>query len=115
AGNLGQAVARAFADRGAAVALTDASEDRLAALAAGLPGRKLHQVADITDADAALALCRRVAGELGGIDVLVNIAGGFRMGAVAETPAETWDWLMDLNARSVLNLARGLVPVMRRQ
>ena len=50
---------------------------------------------------------------LGPIDVLANIAGGFAMGeAVHETSAETWDFLMGLNAHSVLNMARAVVPGM---
>ena len=45
--------------------------------------------------------------------MLVNIAGGFAMGeAVHETSASTWDFLMGLNAHSVLNMARAAVPVM---
>jgi NAD(P)-dependent dehydrogenase (short-subunit alcohol dehydrogenase family) len=52
-------------------------------------------------------------GEVGPIDVLCNIAGGFAMGeAVHETSGETWDFLMGLNAHSVLNMARAVVPRM---
>jgi NAD(P)-dependent dehydrogenase (short-subunit alcohol dehydrogenase family) len=48
--------------------------------------------------------------------VLVNIAGGFRMGTpVHETPQETWDFMMDLNARTVLNTARAVIPHMLQQ
>jgi NAD(P)-dependent dehydrogenase (short-subunit alcohol dehydrogenase family) len=54
-----------------------------------------------------------ITAELGGIDVLANIAGGFTMGeTVHETSAETWDFMMGLNAGSVLNMARAVVPVM---
>ena len=60
----------------------------------------------------ALALGEQAAAELGRIDVLVNIAGGFRMGPVHETPAETWDLMMDLNARTVFNMAHAVVPGM---
>ena len=49
----------------------------------------------------------------GRIDVLCNIAGGFRMGApVHETPDADWDFLFGLNARSVLHTARAVVPGM---
>ncbi len=49
----------------------------------------------------------------GRIDILCNLAGGFRMGkAVHETSEDDWNFLMDLNARSVLNTARALVPHM---
>ena len=50
---------------------------------------------------------------IGRIDVLCNIAGGFRMGeAVHETSDETWDFLFDLNARSLLHTVRAVVPRM---
>jgi NAD(P)-dependent dehydrogenase (short-subunit alcohol dehydrogenase family) len=47
------------------------------------------------------------------VDVLCNIAGGFRMGApVHETSDKDWNFLMDLNARTVVNMARVVVPLM---
>ena len=50
------------------------------------------------------------------VDVLVNIAGGFTMGdTVASTSDETWDFMFDLNARTVLNTVRTIVPVMVEQ
>jgi len=49
----------------------------------------------------------------GRIDVLCNIAGGFRMGPpVHETKDADWDFLFGLNARSVLNTCRAAVPAM---
>ena len=66
--------------------------------------------ADLMDPDDA----RRAADEVGHIDVLANIAGGFTMGeTVAETSDETWDFMFNLNARTVLNMARAVVPGMR--
>src|SRR5256885_912710 len=47
------------------------------------------------------------------IDVLCNIAGGFRMGKpVHETPENVWELMLDLNAKSVINTARAVVPKM---
>src|SRR6185295_2801381 len=47
------------------------------------------------------------------VDVLCNIAGGFRMGTpVHETSDKDWNFLMDLNARTVVNMARVVVPLM---
>ncbi len=49
----------------------------------------------------------------GRIDVLCNIAGGFRMGhPVHETPEDTWELMLDLNAKSVIHTARAVVPGM---
>lgn len=118
AGGLGRAVARVFAQRGASLALTDHDDGRLRALAAelGLPKERLFlRVADVTRPADVEALCLEAAAALGRIDVGIAIAGGFRMGPVADTCTEDWDLLMDLNARSVFNLARGLVPRMKAQ
>ena len=78
---------------------------------------KLHDhvsaTPDLTDPAACEAAVAAIYKELGPIHVLANIAGGFAMGeAVHETTAETWDFLMGLNAHSVLNMARAVVPVM---
>jgi NAD(P)-dependent dehydrogenase (short-subunit alcohol dehydrogenase family) len=47
------------------------------------------------------------------IDVLCNIAGGFRMGQpVHEIGDDTWELMLGLNAKSVVNCARAVVPGM---
>ncbi len=118
AGNLGQAVTRAFAASGAVLALTDGDEARLHAVTTELAlpaGRCRAYAADLIKHPAALALGQRASAELGRIDVLVNIAGGFRMGPVHETPEATWDLLLDLNARTVFNMAHAVVPGMIRR
>ncbi len=94
AGNLGRVVAKAFADSGANVVPVD------------LPTNLLDQA----QVDAVVAKALR---EFKRIDVLCNIAGGFRMGKpVHETLDEEWNFLMDLNARTVLHTARAVVPHM---
>ena len=45
--------------------------------------------------------------------MLCNIAGGFKMGeAVHETTDETWNFMLDLNARTVVHAVRAVVPKM---
>lgn len=101
AGVVGRAVADAFHKADADVTGIDIVE-------AESPYRSI--VADLMDPDDA----RRAATEVGHIDVLANIAGGFTMGeTVAETSDETWDFMFNLNARTVLNMARAVVPGMR--
>lgn len=115
AGNLGQAAARAFAATGAVLALSDSDAPRLAAVAKelALPGDRLRTYpTDLLQHAAALSLGEQAAAELGGIDVLVNIAGGFRMGAVHETPVQTFDFMLDLNVRTVFNMTQAVVPGM---
>jgi NAD(P)-dependent dehydrogenase (short-subunit alcohol dehydrogenase family) len=109
AGNLGAATARAFAHRGARLVLLDRTHEDLAR-AFEKRDEGFHLVtADLTDGDAV----REALLELPRVDVLCNIAGGFRMGpAVHETTDHAWNFLFDLNARSIVNTARAVVPRM---
>ena len=101
AGTLGTAVAAAFHDAGARVTGVDIVES-------DAPWQTT--TADLIDPVAATAAFA----ELGAIDVLANIAGGFTMGdAVADTSDATWDFMMNLNARTVFNAARAVVPGMK--
>lgn len=103
AGNLGRAVAKAFSDLGATLVLLDAK-----------PGDAIVQT-DLRDARSVQQAIERTLERHGRIDVLCNIAGGFRMGpSVHETPDPDWDFLFDLNAKSVLHMARAVVPAMIR-
>jgi NAD(P)-dependent dehydrogenase (short-subunit alcohol dehydrogenase family) len=107
AGALGRAVVEHFAADGARIAQLDVVE---------IDNGHFSATPDLTDAAACQSAVDAVRRELGTIDVLANIAGGFAMGeTVAETSAETWDFLMGLNAQSVLNMARTVVPVMLEQ
>ena len=100
AGVLGRAVAEAFHARGAAVLGVDIAED-------DAPWNTI--VADLIDPQGA----RQAVAEAGDIDILANIAGGFAMGDdVAGTGDETWDFMMNLNARTVLNMCRAAAPGM---
>ncbi|MGA1372259.1 MAG: SDR family NAD(P)-dependent oxidoreductase [Pseudomonadales bacterium] len=107
AGALGKAVTAYFAGAGARLALLDVI---------AIDGPHFSRTCDLTDAAACAAVVGEIVSELGTVHILVNIAGGFAMGeAVHETSAGTWDFLMGLNAHSVLNMARATVPVMLAQ
>src|SRR6267143_6350595 len=108
AGNLGRAVASAFAKAGANLALLDVKR-------ADLQDTE-HQLVlptDLLDVDSVRAAVDKAVQRFKRIDVLCNIAGGFRMGSpVHETTDKDWNFLFDVNARTVLNMARAVVPVM---
>ena len=108
AGNLGRAVARAFFDLGARLALLDLRRGDLQ----DLPSQVFLE-ADLFNPESASAAVGEALERFGRIDVLCNIAGGFRMGTpVHETKDKDWDFLFGLNARSVVNTARAVVPAM---
>lgn len=112
-GNLGRAVARSFFERGAQLVLLDRHPDRFdAALTTGTRTPLVVQ-ADLTRPGDASDAVAATLGRFGRIDVLCNLAGGFCMGTpVHETTPETWDFLFDVNVRSVLHMSAAVVPVM---
>jgi NAD(P)-dependent dehydrogenase (short-subunit alcohol dehydrogenase family) len=113
AGNLGRAVAGAFAARGANLVLIDRRREDLARSFGGEDARRMFAPLDLLDQAQVDAAVARAVERFRGIDVLCNIAGGFRMGpAVHETPDADWNFLLDLNARTVLHMARAVVPRM---
>jgi NAD(P)-dependent dehydrogenase (short-subunit alcohol dehydrogenase family) len=62
------------------------------------------------------AMVEEAAERLGRIDVLANVAGGYRAGtAVHETPLETWDFMLNLNARTAFSVSRAVIPHMLQQ
>ena len=64
---------------------------------------------DLTDADAVNA----AAADVGAVDVLFNIAGGFDMGpTVYELSQDSFDRLFNMNVTTFHNVARALVPGM---
>lgn len=113
AGNLGRATATAFAEAGARRVLLDNNADGLRA-AFGEDGA--DQVSVAVDLSDEAGLKRAVDGALakfGRIDVLCNIAGGFRMGhPVHETPTDVWRLMIDLNAGSLIRMSQAVVPHM---
>ena len=113
AGNLGRAVASAFASVGACLALVDIND---AVLSSAYPGEdqcRLLLAADLMDAASAKKAVDATLARFGHIDCLCNIAGGFRMGpAVHETPADLWKLMLDLNAGTLLHMVQAVVPVM---
>lgn len=113
AGNLGQAVAAAFASQGARLVLIDRQLELLRlAFGEDSDDRQLL-AADLLDGPQVAAAVDAAVARFGRIDVLCNLAGGFRMGeAVHETAPGTWDFLLDINAGTLLNTARAVVPHM---
>jgi NAD(P)-dependent dehydrogenase (short-subunit alcohol dehydrogenase family) len=113
AGNLGHAVAAAFAEAGANLVLIDLKDDALKSVATKGASGVLAQRADLADPASIAAAVDAAIKRFGRIDALCNLAGGFQMGEkVHEMPADKWDFMMELNAGSVLRMAQAVVPHM---
>jgi NAD(P)-dependent dehydrogenase (short-subunit alcohol dehydrogenase family) len=113
AGNLGKAVANAFADLGANLVLVDLKRESLTAAFASENAQRLFAPANLLELAGAAGLVQAALARFGRIDVLCNIAGGFRMGeTVHETTDENWNFLFDINTRTLLHAVRAVVPHM---
>jgi len=108
-GDIGQAIARALARQGASVTLLARSLEGLEKLAASLEddGAVVGTAAcDVTDTEQVSATAERVQSETGGLDIIINNAGGARFLAdPLETNVSGWKKTIDLNLTSPFTVA----------
>ena len=113
AGALGSTTAELFFRAGANIALVDINFAKLA------HPRWKHAKnvglfeTDLTDVNSVNNSVANIIERFGQIDCLANVAGGFKMGSmVHETPVSDWDFMINLNAKSVFLMCRAVVPHM---
>jgi NAD(P)-dependent dehydrogenase (short-subunit alcohol dehydrogenase family) len=113
AGNLGRAVAAAFAEQGANLVLINRKREDLDAAFGVENSRRMFAATNLLDQVDVNVAVQAAVQRFGHLDVLCNLAGGFRMGApVHETTDADWNFLFDINARTLLHAARAVVPHM---
>ncbi len=116
---IGAALAAAFAQRGAAVAIAyhtsrGAAEATVAQiLAAG--GRAAAIAADVTRAADCEALVKRTVDTFGRLDILVNMASLYAHVPFDQLTPDDWDRHVGVDLRASFLCARAAVPMMRRQ
>jgi len=111
-GQLGGAVVDLFHHQGARLVLLARHADALA--------REFAHIPDAVRVGADLGARAQVAQRLGAalqplgrVDVLCHLAGGFHMGEpVHDTPASSWDLMMNLNAAGFMHVAAVVAPLM---
>jgi len=112
---IGKAIAEGLLNAGCDVAIHYFSDERGAgevlALARTL-GRKAQAFqADLTDEAATVNMVRQAAGFLGGLDVLINNAGGLvARRALGEVDLPFWQKVIDVNMTSMMLVTREAVP-----
>lgn len=114
---IGAHVVRLLAGRGAAVVAAARRLDRLEALAtelAGAPGRVIPVRADVTRNDDARELVAVAVRELGGLDALVNNAGGEVQGPLESLAEADLDAMLHTNVMSVFLCTRAALDELRR-
>jgi NAD(P)-dependent dehydrogenase (short-subunit alcohol dehydrogenase family) len=112
ASGIGNAVAHAFASRGARVAIVDVRADASAAAAADLPvvaaGEHLGLACDVTDDGSVASAVEQVVDAAGSIEVLVNCAGIVALDAAEDLDAGAWARTLDVNLTGTFRLAQAV-------
>jgi 3-oxoacyl-[acyl-carrier protein] reductase len=112
---MGAAIARLFAQEGAAVALLDLNEQQCKEIAAECAGYGVgtsYHAVDVTDSDGVQAVMAAVAAEHGGIDILVNSAGILDETPFLEMSPETFDKTIAVDLKGVYLSSRWAAPEM---
>jgi len=112
-GVLGAAVVRAFVREGARVALVDVAPQPSTELQSEFAAAHLLLGgADLSNLESTRKTMAAIAMRFGGIDVLVNVAGGFRWERLEDGSLDTWDQLYSMNLRTAVVSSKCALPAM---
>ena len=73
-----------------------------------------YYYADLTNQIETEKICDEVLDQHGNIDILVNNAGIFRTFGIEDTTSDSWDQVMDINAKGVFLGTKAVIPEMRK-
>jgi NAD(P)-dependent dehydrogenase (short-subunit alcohol dehydrogenase family) len=109
---LGEAIARELVSEGAHVAICSRNGREVMATAEEV-GAEYAQAADVTDSEQVRDLVARTADALGGIDFLVNNAGGAHPGTFETLSDDDWAADLDVKLFSLIRCSRAVLPHLR--
>jgi NAD(P)-dependent dehydrogenase (short-subunit alcohol dehydrogenase family) len=115
---LGEATAKAFAARGAKLALCDIDGEGLRQIKGVLEARGAEVMTELVDVAQAWQVeefSDRVNKEFGPVDVLVNNAGVALAGRLEDMTLEDWQWIMGINMWGVVHGSHYFYPRMMRR
>ena len=115
---IGGSIAKAFAARGARVAVISRSESSCGRTAdeinAAHPGAAKAYAVDVADHDAVQELGKQVLADFGTVDILVNNAGVTRDGLLMRMKEEDWTTVLDTNLKGAFNTVKAFMrPIMK--
>ncbi len=108
---IGRAAAALFAERGGEVIVHGRKAPEAHRVAAELSGRAIGLGAELSRRDE----CRRLAAEVGEVDILVNCAGIFLEAPIAQIDEDFWDRTMAVNLTAPWALSKALLPALGRK
>lgn len=111
ASGIGLAIAQTLVKNGVKVVMADVNEAQLKEKAAELGAK--YFVADLSKREDNKALVDYAAKEVGGVDVLVNVAGIQTVSPVVDFPEDKWDFMIRLMLTSPFLLMKYAMPYMK--
>ena len=113
-GGIGRAVAEAFLDRGALVAIGGTNEQAYWKISTALACKFLFPaLGSLSTRAGCAAVVADALKSLGGLDVLVNAAGLYEEAPFEATDEALWDRTMDINLRGTYFTAQAALPALR--
>lgn len=115
---LGKTIALSLAEAGANVSVVSRTEEELIEVANEINKfsvKSYYKSLDITDKDSIKNYVEELVSEEGKIDILVNAAGGNNRVPLLEVNDADWEFIMDLNLKSVLFCSQAVIPYMQKQ
>ncbi|MDQ3378577.1 MAG: glucose 1-dehydrogenase [Actinomycetota bacterium] len=115
-GGLGEGICSALASSGAAVAAVDVARDKAERVAERVSRNGARCVAfeaDVSDRSSVEEMARRVTGEFGSVDILVNNAAIYPIRPWTEIREEEWDEVLAVNLKGYFLCARAVFPHMK--
>ena len=116
---IGKAIAFALADEGVNLSVFSRSEDEIERTASEIrtrfPVDVLASAADVTNTEQIDRVVEETVKTLGGIDILINNAGGPPFGFFEDFESPEWQNALELNLLSGIYLAKKVVPLMKKK
>jgi NAD(P)-dependent dehydrogenase (short-subunit alcohol dehydrogenase family) len=113
---MGAVEAKLFASEGARIIIGDIREEEGRQVEAQINesgGECFFTHLDVTSEANWLEAVAQAVAKYGKLDILINNAGIFPMEKVEETTEESWDMVMDVNAKGVFLGTKSVIPAMR--
>lgn len=110
---IGKATAIAFAREKARIMLVARKQERLEQITNDIKNEKGdadYYAADLTNENEIPSLIKYTVNRFGGIDILVNAAGIIGSGTIENTKVSDWDYMMNINLRSIFILCQAALP-----
>jgi NAD(P)-dependent dehydrogenase (short-subunit alcohol dehydrogenase family) len=116
ASGIGLECARAFAQRGANLVISDVNATALENARVGIAATGVKcfaRTCDVASEESVAGFARAVHETVGPVDVLVNNAGVAFLGSFEQTPLSEWRRIYDINVLGIVHCIRAFLPAMR--